>query len=64
MQARLKAFLIHFGISILIAVGVVALVFGLWYPSPLAYRCWRNTNIFIVVGSRRLPWPVINFRGL
>lgn len=48
MQARLKAFLIHFGVSILIAVGVVALVFGLWYPTPL-HTAVGVTQIFLLL---------------
>jgi hypothetical protein len=35
MTPRIKAFLIHLAISIVVALAAMALVFGLWYPSPL-----------------------------
>ncbi|MGH8085537.1 MAG: TfpX/TfpZ family type IV pilin accessory protein [Lysobacter sp.] len=35
MPARVKAFLWHLGASVLIALAVAAVVFMVWYPSPL-----------------------------
>lgn len=48
MRSRLKAFTIHLLISILIAIAVMALVFGLWYPAPLA-TATGVTSIFLIL---------------
>jgi len=48
MQARFKAFALHLFISALIALGVIAIVFGLWYPSPL-HEAAGVTHIFLIL---------------
>lgn len=48
MAPRIKAFLIHLGISIVVALAAMALVFGLWYPSPL-HTALGVTDIFLLL---------------
>ena len=48
MTPRIKAFLIHLGISLVVAVAAMALVFGLWYPSPL-HAALGVTGIFLLL---------------
>ncbi len=45
MQTRFKAFTVHLFASALIALAVIAIVFGLWYPSPL-HEATGVTHIF------------------
>ena len=48
MPIRFKAFGVHLLISAVIALAVVALVFGLWYPAPLA-AATGVTGIFLIL---------------
>lgn len=48
MSKRLKFFIGHFGISILIALTVVGLIFFVWYPQPLATAV-GVTQIFLML---------------
>jgi len=48
MKARMLAFGVHLGISALIALLVVGLVFYVWYPAPL-HDAVGVTQIFLVV---------------
>lgn len=48
MSKRLKFFLGHFIISILIALCVVGIVFFLWYPTPLA-KAVGVTSVFLML---------------
>ena len=48
MHPRLKAFSIHLFISALIALAVVGLVFGVWYPMPL-HEAVGATQIFLIL---------------
>lgn len=48
VSARLKFFLSHFAISVMITLMVMGLVFFIWYPSPLA-QAVGVTNIFLMV---------------
>jgi len=48
MPARVKAFLIHLGISLFIALLTLLLVFGLWYPAPL-HEAVGVTRLFLVL---------------
>ena len=48
MSARVKAFGVHLLTSAVIALAVVALVFGLWYPAPLA-TATGVTGIFLIL---------------
>ena len=48
MSKRLKFFLGHLLISVLIALAALALVFFVWYPSPLA-KAVGGTHIFLML---------------
>lgn len=48
MSIRIKAFLIHFGFSVLIGLGTLSLVFLMWYPAPL-YGALGVTHIFLLL---------------
>jgi len=48
MSVRVKAFGVHLLTSAVIALAVVALVFGLWYPAPLA-TATGVTGIFLIL---------------
>lgn len=48
MSKRLKFFLGHLSISLLIALAVIGLVFFIWYPSPLA-KAVGVTHIFLIL---------------
>jgi len=48
MSVRVKAFGVHLLTSAVIALAVVALVFGLWYPAPLA-AATGVTGIFLIL---------------
>ena len=48
MSKRIKFFLSHFFISLLIALLVVGLVFVVWYPEPLA-KATGVTHIFLML---------------
>lgn len=45
---RILAFLIHLTISLLVALGIVALVYLVWYPQPLA-KAMGVTDIFLIM---------------
>lgn len=48
MSKRLKFFMGHILVSLGAALGVVALVYGLWYPSPLS-KAVGVTHIFLML---------------
>src|SRR5690554_5070320 len=48
MHIRVKAFGVHLLTSAVVALAVVALVFGLWYPAPLA-TATGVTEIFLIL---------------
>lgn len=48
MNIRIKAFIIHFSISILIAIAIIGLVFYIWYPAPL-HTAVGVTKIFLIL---------------
>jgi len=48
MSKRLKFFLTHLSISLLIALLVIGLVFFVWYPAPLA-QAVGVTHIFLML---------------
>ena len=50
MSKRLKFFLIHLSISLIIALSVVGLVFFAWYPTPLVIAV-GVTQIFLMMLS-------------
>ena len=49
-SARLRAALVHFGFSALIAAAAAALVFGLWYPGPYA-RLAGGVGLFVLISG-------------
>jgi len=48
MPLRIKAFLLHFSCSVLIALLALLLVFKLWYPAPL-HEALGVTHIFLLL---------------
>ncbi|QXX87877.1 type IV pilin accessory protein [Acinetobacter lwoffii] len=48
MSKRIRFFLSHLGISIFIVLAVIGLVFGVWYPQPLATAV-GVTQIFLML---------------
>lgn len=48
LKDRLFAFIIHLGLSCLIALCVVGLIFFVWYPAPL-HRALGVTDIFLLL---------------
>lgn len=61
MKAKLKAFLIHFGGSLLLALAALALVYGLWYPPPLAAAVGVTAIFLIVLGVDVCIGPLLTF---
>ena len=59
LKARLKAGAIHLGLSLVIAAGAAALVFGLWYPSPFREISGGRELFFIVVAVDVVLGPLI-----
>ncbi|HAK16508.1 MAG TPA: type IV pilin accessory protein [Acinetobacter junii] len=61
MSKRLKFFLSHLSISLLIALVVIGLVFFIWYPSPLA-KAVGVTHIFLIlIAIDVIIGPVLGF---
>lgn len=50
MSIRLRAFLIHLGVSSFLGLAALALVFLVWYPAPLQRAVGVTTIFFIVIG--------------
>lgn len=48
MKDKIKAFLIHLSISLLIAVFTILVVYGVWNPEPL-YKATGVTHIFLLL---------------
>jgi len=48
VPARIQVFFLHLGASAFIALAVIGLVFGLWYPSPL-HTAVGVTGIFLML---------------
>lgn len=48
MTPRIKAFIVHFLISVVVALAAMLVVFGLWYPSPLD-AALGVTSIFLLL---------------
>ncbi len=59
VQTRWQASGIHLLISLLIAVGVLALMLELWYPAPLFQAAGGNDLLFILVGVDVAIGPLI-----
>lgn len=58
-RSRYQAGLTHLGISVLIAVAVVGLVFLVWYPSPLAAAQGVNKLLLVLIGVDVMIGPLI-----
>ena len=48
MSKRIKFFLGHLAISIVVAIIIIGLVFFVWYPAPLA-KAIGVTHIFLML---------------
>lgn len=58
---KLKAFSLHFSISLLIALIGMVIVFFVWYPTPL-YKATGVTKIFLIVlGIDLILGPLLTF---
>ena len=58
---RLKAMLIHFGGSLLLAAGALGLVYGLWYPAPLAAAVGVSGIVLLLLGVDVVLGPMLTF---
>lgn len=61
MSKRLRFFLNHFSVSLLIAVIVICLVYGFWYPTPLATAVGVTHILLILLGIDLILGPVLGF---
>ncbi len=61
MKAKFKAFLIHFSGSLLLALAALALVYGLWYPAPLAAAVGVTAIFLIILGVDVCIGPLLTF---
>lgn len=59
LKQRLRASLVHLGISTLVACGAAALIFLLWYPSPLAEAQGVSKIVLILIGVDVAIGPLI-----
>lgn len=58
-MSRWKAGLIHLGISALIAVFVLVLILGVWYPPPYFSVSRAQTLVFLIIGIDLILGPVL-----
>lgn len=49
MSNRLTAVLVHLAISCVCAAGLAFLVFGVWYPAPLAHKLGGDSIFFLML---------------
>lgn len=61
LTARLRAALIHLGLSVAVAALAALLVFGFWYPTPFREISGGRELFFIVVAVDVVLGPVITF---
>jgi hypothetical protein len=61
LPLRLKAACIHFLLSLLIALGAAALVFGLWYPWPYRVISGGQQLFYLVVAVDVVLGPALTF---
>lgn len=58
---KLRVFLLHLGISALVALGAIALVYVLWYPAPL-HDAVGVTHVFsLIIAVDVVIGPVLSF---
>lgn len=60
-QLRLKAFAVHLAGSVLLALGAVALVYGLWYPAPLGRAVGVSGVFLLMLGVDVVLGPLLTF---
>lgn len=59
MKDKLRAFLVHLAVSLLIALGCLTVVYGVWYPAPL-HKATGITHIFLLmVGIDLILGPLL-----
>lgn len=58
---RLKAMLIHFAGSLLLAAGALGLVYGLWYPGPLGQAVGVSGIVLLLLGVDVVLGPMLTF---
>lgn len=61
MKVRIRATLVHFACSALVASGAAALVFGLWYPSPFNDLFGGKQLFFWLVTVDVIIGPMLTF---
>ncbi len=61
LKQRLRASLIHLGVSFLIALLAAALVFGIWYPWPHFHIAGGLTLFLIVLSVDLILGPILTF---
>lgn len=61
MKDKIKAFLVHLGISAIIALLAVLVVYGLWNPSPLHIATGITKIFLLILGIDLVLGPVLTF---
>lgn len=59
MRSRIRAFLIHLAASVLLALAAMALVFAVWYPSPLNKAAGVTAIFLMVLGVDVVIGPLL-----
>jgi hypothetical protein len=60
-REKLRAFAIHFAVTLVIATGAATIIFGVWFPAPFD-RIGRGAELFLlVVGCDLALGPLISF---
>lgn len=61
MSERLKFFLSHLAVSLLIALLVISIVFFIWYPSPLAVAVGVTHIFLMLIAIDVVVGPILGF---
>jgi hypothetical protein len=61
LRRRGRAFLVHLGGSLLMAFGALALVYGVWYPAPLARAVGVSAIVLLMLAVDAVLGPVLTF---
>jgi len=59
LSSRLRAALIHLGLSLLVALVCAALIFGLWYPTPFRQIAGGDELFLLIVSVDVIIGPLI-----
>jgi hypothetical protein len=59
MSFRLRGFLIHLTVSILLALSVTAVIFFIWYPSPLEQAIGVASIVLLLLGVDVVAGPLL-----